>query len=182
MKMNKVFTAIMVLGVLAAVIWATAVFTRTDNPYFPPKPENTTLEFWICDDGSLVDWSGHDEVTGWMGAQEFLGKGYCVSEQGERPRVRVSYILTAWPDYADGGQYITTIEITDPAVSIYGLTVESEPAEFEQIMTSMGYKVELTNDNIQRAVRDRFIFSIYRGEMPEFRISAEVSNREGIMF
>ena len=94
----------------------------------------------------------------------------------------MSYILTAWPDYADGGQYVTTIEITDPAVSVYGLTVESEPAEFERVMKSMGYKVETIDDNFQRAIRDRFTFSIYRDDTPKFIISAEVSNREGIVF
>lgn len=182
MKMKKASVTIAALGVLSAVIWAAMVFIQPEQPYFPPKPENTTLEFWICDDGSLVDWSGHDEITGWMGAQEFLGKDYRMSEQGERPRVRVSYILTAWPDYSDGGQYVTTIEITDPTVSVYGLTVESAPAEFERVMISMGYKVESVDDSLQRAIRDGFTFSIYRGDTPEFRISAEIDNREGICF
>ncbi len=182
MKMRKVSIAIAILGVLFAVIWAAVVFTQPDESYFPPRPENTALEFWICDDGSLVDWSGYDEITGWMGAQEFLGKDYRMSGQGERPHVRVSYILTAWPDYADGGRYVTTIEITDPAVSVYGLTVESAPAEFERVMMSMGYKVESADDSLQRAVRDGFTFSIYHGDTPEFRISAEVGNCEGIVF
>ena len=182
MKMKKLSIAIAALGGLAVVIWAVVVFTQPDKPYFPPKPEDTTLEFWICDDGSLVDWRGYDEITGWMGAQEFLGKDYHMSEQGERPHVRVSYILTAWPDHTDGGSYVTTIEITDPAVSVYGLTVESEPVEFERVMTSMGYKVEQVNDSLQRAVRDGFTFSLHRGDTPEFSISAEVSNREGIVY
>ncbi len=179
MKMKKAFAAIAALGVLAAAIWAAAVFAE---PYFPPKPEDTALEFWICDDGSSIDWSGHDEITGWMGAQEFLGKGYHIDERGERPPVRVSYILTAWPDYADGGRYVTEIQITDPAVSVYGLTAGSEPAEFERVMTSMGYEVETAEDHIQRAARDGFLFSMYGGDTPELRISAEVGNRDGIVF
>ena len=96
--------------------------------------------------------------------------------------VRVSYLLTAWPDYADDGQYVTTIEITDPAVFVYGLTVESEPTEFERVMMSMGYKVELADNSIQRAVRDGFTFSICHGDTPKLVISAEVSNREEICF
>lgn len=182
MKMKKISVAIAALGVLAAAIWAAVVFTQPDKPYFPPKPEDTILEFWICDDGALMDWREHDEIHGLMGGREFLGKGYRASEQGERPPVRVSYILTAWPDYADGGSYVTRIEITDPAVSVYGLTIESEPAEFERVMTSMGYKVESVNGSLQLAVRDGFTFSLYRGDAPEFNISAEVSNREGICY
>lgn len=179
MKMKKSFVALVTLGCLVFVTCAVMASTR---PYFPPRPEDTALEFWICDDVSSIDWSGHDEITGWMGAQEFLGKDYHMSTQGERPNVRVSYLLTAWPDYADGGQYVTTIEITDPAVSVYGLTVESEPTEFERVMMSMEYKVELADNSIQRAVRDGFTFTIYRGDTPKFIISAEISNREGICF
>ena len=182
MKMKKISAAIAALGVLAAVIWAAVVFTQPGKPYFPPKPEDSALEFWICDDGRLVDWRGHDEINGLMGGREFLGKGYRKSEQGERPPVRVSYILTAWPDYADGGSYVTRIAITDPAVSVYGLTVESEPAEFERVMTSMGYKVESVNGSLQLAVRDGFTFSLYCGDAPELNISAEISNREGICY
>lgn len=182
MKIKRVAIAVVILGFLAAVIWAAAAFAQSQQSYFPPKPEDTILEFWICDNGALVDWKGHDEIGGWMGAQEFLGKGYHLNEQGERPHVRVSYILTAWPDYADGGRYITTIEITDPAVSVYGLTIESEPAEFERVMTAMGYKVESLADGLQKAVRDDFTFSLYHGNTPELSISAEVSNRDGIVY
>ena len=180
--MKKRSAAIAALGGVAAVIWAAVVLIQPNKTYIPPKPEDTALEFWICDDVSRVDWRGHDEIGGWMGAREFLGKDYRTGEQGERPPVRVSYLLTAWPDYADGGNYITTIEVTDPAVSVYGLTAESEPAEFERVMTSMGYKVEWVTDSLQRAVRDDFIFSIYHGSAPEFYISAQVGNREGIVF
>ena len=180
--MKKRFAVIAALGVAVAAIWAAVVLIQPGKPYIPPRPEGTALEFWICDDGSQVDWMEYDEIGGWMGAREFLGKGYHAGEQGERPPVRVSYILTAWPDYADGGSYITTIGITDPAVSVYGLTAESEPAEFERVMASMGYKVEWVTDSLQRAVRDNFIFSIYHGSVPEFYISAQVGNREGIVF
>ena len=180
--MKKRSAAIAALGIAAAAIWAAVVLRQLSKPYIPPRPEGTALEFWICDDGSQVDWREHDEIGGWMGAREFLGKGYRAGEWGERPSVRVSYILTAWPDYADGGSYITTIGITDPAVSVYGLTVESEPAEFERVMTSMGYKVEWITDSLQRAVRDGFTFSIYRGDAPELHISAQVGNRAGIVF
>ena len=157
MKVKKLIIVLAPLGILFVVICAVVSLTR---PYFPPRPKNTTLEFWICDDVSSVDWNGHDEITGWMGAREFLGKDYHMSTQGGKPNVRVSYLLTAWPDYADDGQYVTTIEITDPAVFVYGLTVESEPTEFERVMMSMGYKVELADNSIQRAVRDGFTLSL----------------------
>ncbi len=39
-------------------------------------PKDTTLEFWITEDVKDRDWTGHDEIYGWMGAREFLGSGY----------------------------------------------------------------------------------------------------------
>ena len=71
MKVKKLIIVLAPLGILFVVICAVVSLTR---PYFPPRPKNTTLEFWICDDVSSVDWNGHDEITGWMGAREFLGK------------------------------------------------------------------------------------------------------------
>ena len=68
MKVKKLIIVLAPLGILFVVICAVVSLTR---PYFPPRPKNTTLEFWICDDVSSVDWNGHDEITGWMGA-------YCV--------------------------------------------------------------------------------------------------------
>ena len=139
------------------------------------------LDRIVDNDGNMILMDGlvlQDEKI-W---REFLGKDYHMSTQGGKPNVRVSYLLTAWPDYADDGQYVTTIEITDPAVFVYGLTVESEPTEFERVMMSMGYKVELADNSIQRAVRDGFTFSICRGDTPKLVISAEVSNREEICF
>lgn len=183
MKMKKKYIAIAALAAVAVVVTLAVVLSK---PYIPPRPEDTTLEFWICDDVLQVDWSGHDEILGWFGAREFLGKGYHLKEGAEYPDmypdVWVSYKLTAWPDYSDGGNYITRIEITDPAVSVYGLTVESEPEEFERVMKSMGYKVEWTDTGIQGASKGRFIFLIDRGDEPVFRIIADVSNRKGIVF
>lgn len=145
MKVKKLIIVLAPLGILFVVICAVVSLTR---PYFPPRPKNTTLEFWICDDVSSVDWNGHDEITGWMGAREFLGKDYHMSTQGGKPNVRVSYLLTAWPDYADDGQYVTTIEITDPAVFVYGLTVESEPTELwgDRIFEKCGIRREEEGD------------------------------------
>ena len=64
MKVKKLIIVLAPLGILFVVICAVVSLTR---PYFPPRPKNTTLEFWICDDVSSVDWNGHDEITGCAG-------------------------------------------------------------------------------------------------------------------
>lgn len=168
-------------AVLTAAVWAWYALPGPDG-YIPPRPEDTQLEFWICEDVSETDWTGHDEIYGWFGAREYLGTGYSAGEQNERPGTRVSYIITAWPDYADGGSFVTGIEITDPAVSVYGLTVNSDPAEFDRVMESMGFEVREVNELYRSASRDGITFSLSGENAPELTITAEVSNREGLVF
>ena len=94
----------------------------------------------------------------------------------------MTYTVTAWPDYADGGAYVTTISITDPAVSVYGLTVSSSPDEFKRVFASMGYEVKTSGEGSVSAERDGFIFTLDLEDAPEVRVLALVTNREGIMF
>lgn len=104
------------LMLLIAVQFCFASCSQT--PAVPDKNTygETTLEFWITEDVADVDWSTHDEIYGWMGAREFLGSDYkkITGEGGidTKPTYHVSYVITAYPDYADGGQFVTDITVT----------------------------------------------------------------------
>lgn len=178
MKANKRIALILGAVLLAAGI-VTAAFTFRRGTTVPPRPKDTSLEYWICDDAAKIDWSGHQEVPGMMGGREFFGSGYHPEDTA-----RVLYTLTAWPDFADGGSYITRIRITDPAVSLYGLTVNSDFQAFREVFTSMGFRVEPVEDfpEVIRATRDGFTFTLSTGDTPELTVSARVTNRWGIQF
>lgn len=183
MKSKKCAAVILAAVLLAAGVAALIVFLRQDAYiYIPPRPEDTALEYWICDDVSEVDWSGHDQVPGWFGASEFLGKGYRLNEYGERPPVRVSYVVGFLSDEADGWSFVTKIDITDPAVTVYGLTVNSDFREFRRVMESMGYEVETVSEEYIRAVRDDFTFTLTAGDSPELTVSVRVTYPEGIFY
>ncbi len=81
-------------------------------------PEDTNLEFWITQDVSETDFSVYYEIVGWFGARQYYGSGYlpATDEDGNEvdPDYYVKYMITAWPDYADGGEYITAIDFNDP--------------------------------------------------------------------
>ena len=166
----------------------------TVTPSAGEMPRDTTLEFWITEDVKDKEWSGHDEIRGWMGAREFLGSGY-KKTQGEdgsdqHPDHYVSYVITAWPDYADGGQFVTDITITDPAVTVYGLTIGSTYEEFDAVFEPLGYELSWGEGAIKTrvATKDGITFRLTCAVdgnpdvVPVFRISAEVTNREGIVF
>ena len=170
------------------------VLTETGNSVSGEMPKNTSLEFWITEDVKDYNWTGHDEIYGWMGAREFLGSGYkkTQDEDGsdQHPEHYVSYVITAWPDYADGGQFVTDITVTDPAVKVYGLTIASTFEEFDAVFEPLGYELSWGEGTIKTrvATRDGITFRLTRAVednpdvVPMFRITAAITNREGIEF
>lgn len=170
------------------------VLTETGNTVSGEMPKDTTLEFWITENVKDRDWTGHDEIYGWMGAREFLGSAYKKNADADgsdqHPEHYVSYIITAWPDYADGGQFVTDITVTDPAVKVYGLTIASTFEEFDAVFEPLGYELSWSERAIKTrvATKDGITFRLTRAVednpdvVPQIRISAEVTNREGIVF
>lgn len=170
------------------------VLTETGNTVSGEMPKDTTLEFWITEDVKDRDWSGQDEIYGWMGAREFLGSAYKKNADADgsdqHPEHYVSYVITAWPDYADGGQFVTDITVTDPAVKVYGLTTASTFEEFDAVFEPLGYELSWSEGAIKTrvATKDGITFRLTRAVednpdvVPQIRISAEVTNREGIVF
>lgn len=170
------------------------VLTETGNAVSGEMPTNTSLEFWITDDVKNYDWTGHDEIYGWMGAREFLGSGYKKVEDAnaseQHPEHYVSYVISAWPDYADGGEFVTDITVTDPAVTIYGLTIASTYEEFDAVFEPLGYELSWSDGATETrvATKDGITLRLTCAVednpdvVPVFRISAEITNREGIVF
>lgn len=147
------------------------------------KPDDTNLEFWITENVENVDFSEYEEIYGWFGAREYLGRGYktIITEDGTptRPEVYVSYIITAYPDYADGGQYVTEIRIKDPKVTLYGLTINSSLDIIDDVFTNMGYKIDKLDELSHRATNRRITFTYGDGQIV---IQAKVTNRYNIVF
>lgn len=159
---------------------------------YAPRPDDTSLEFWITENVENVDFSQHNEIYGWMGAREFYGKGYSSAKDEDgndvRPEHYVTYLITAYPDYADGGQYVTRIDITDPSVSVYGLTVNSTIEEYDAVFRKMGYVISVEERGVNTvftATRAGITFELCirsDGSSRSLTIKAEVTNRQGIVF
>jgi len=156
----------------------------------PARPEDTNLEFWITQDVSKTDFSGYREIVGCIGAKQYYGSGYMPvkDENGYEtdPEYYVKHLITAWPDYADGGEYITLIEFTDPKVTLYGLTVDSSFDDFEQIFSKMGYEINRNSSKFSERITASkkgigFSFETVNGKR-KISIKAEVTNRKGIVF
>ena len=181
--MKKLF--ICIISATAAV----AIFSAcTAQSFVPERDENSALEFWLTDDVLQVDLSGYEFVPGWFGAEEFYNAELyptVTNEDGEpaAPEICVKYLITAYPDYADGGSFITHIEITDPEVEIYGVNCQSTLEQFDSVFTQKGYTVTATTSTLHVAEREGFRFSLWReGDEGKLQANAKVTNRDSIVF
>lgn len=163
----------------------------TKMPMPPTEPASEDLEFYITQDVGDVDFSSHAEIYGWFGAREFLGRGYetVPDEDGNPsyPEHYVSYVIGAYPDESDGGEFVTSIVITDPQVKYYDLTVNASAEAFRETFEGLGYAVEISvnaNGEVFSAKKGNLSVYLRRGEDVQATLSvrAEVTNREGIVY
>lgn len=193
-KKYAIALMIAMIALLLWLIWRVFLFSPISSK-IPAKPQDTALEFWIAENVEGVDWTGYDTPYGLFGGKAYLEKNYPLGLMDgniQIPKEHVIYTVTAWPDYSDGGAYITEIEITDPAISIYGLTVHSSFEEFDRVFGGQGYDISIDKNEYwenHRAAKKGTTFSLKSGVFCEsaesesvFTISAEVTNREGIVF
>ena len=177
----------------ASVYWFPKNFRSLDELWKTERPreiagsveiENTGLEYLITEKVDAGDFDGCDEISGWFGAREFLGKGYKAKtdENGmtHRPDVFVSYIITMYPDYSYGAQCVTGMCITDPKVTVFGLNCSSGIAEFDSKLESEGFTIEHTASSSTHQARKDDVLIFYGDG--EITIKAEVSNVNGIVF
>lgn len=152
-----------------------------------PVLETAGLEFEIAQRIEDSEFDGHDEIYGWSGAREFLGKEYKAippSEEGGMatlPEVYVSYIVTAYPDYSSAEQAVTGIRITDPKVTVFGHNVDTPVEEFDKTLQEKGFSIEQIGEGTRRKATKGDISISYGGEQP-IQIDAQVTNVESIVF
>ena len=127
-----------------------------------------------------------DEIDGHYGAREFLDQRYKVVIEEENggmrtpPDTYVSYIFTHYPDYADSEWAVTGIVIKDDNVKVFGKTISSDIRYLDQILAEKGFGVDTLGDGPRHLATCGDISISYGNG--EIRITAEVTNREGIMY
>ncbi len=145
-------------------------------------PGSTWLEFWITQEVTLSDFEQYQEKYGWFGANEFYGTGYVptMSEDNAQidPEYCVKYLVTSYPDYSSSKLAVTQITITDPSVTVYGLTMASPREELIATMEGLDYTTKEQGEELW-AKKGNITF---RFHAEYIRIVATVTNKEGIIF
>ena len=180
----------LLLPLLLLCITLLAMVGCTSNKILA-KPQDTTLEFWVTEKVTGEDFKDHYSVVGVFGAYVYFGKDYQPNEITEensdiQPKHCVTYTVTAYPDYSsNNGKFdtVTRIQITDPQVSIYGITCHTSLEEFDETMKELGCKVSKDSDRIHTATLGKMRFKLFsfNGE-GELSISVEVTNKHGIVY
>lgn len=147
------------------------------------KPE-TNLEFWIAENVEDVDFSAYQQRYGLMGGREYYGEGYMptLDENGEQidPEECVIYTVTKYPDYTSRNSHITRILITDPNVTVYGLTINSSNEDIKSTMENNGFRTkEIGNMGNVEWVKGKFSI---RFSKDSIGIRVEVSNFWKVQF
>lgn len=149
------------------------------------KPDDTTLEFWITEDVSSIDFSDYYARVDIFGAREYYGYGYhpvdVIESMDIPPEHCVIYTVSGYPDASDAWNYVTRIKITDPDISVYGITCNSSLEEFDEIMQGRGYEIYESSEMTHTATLEKVCFRLnsYNGQ-GQLIISVEVSNKWGI--
>ncbi len=150
------------------------------------KPEDTSLEFWVLQDVSDIDFSGHYKLHG-FGADFYYGKGYQPAEIIEDsaaipPEHCVIYTVSPYPDYSSGGQFVTRIAITDPQISVYGITCDSTLQDFDATFENLGCTIQDKGlIHIATYGKVKIALASY-DENKELTVWIEVTNKQGIDF
>ncbi len=157
-------------------------------PSYYIKPQDTQLEFWITEDVASVDFSAYSINPGWMGATEYYGKGYVDGDTEY-----VSYLVSAYPDYADGGSFVTRITVTDPEIEILGgLTASSSMDDWYVALRTLGFEMCENTDKLDEETEYKKEWSssdnkvnvtlTKRGNEYLWCISVVVTNRDNIIY
>ena len=119
-----------------------------------------------------------------FGGNMYYGTGYVPTldenEQQVDPEHCVIYTVTSYPDYMNKAQHITRIEITDPEIELYGLSINSSKEDIKNVMEEQGFTV-IEGEYGITAEKGKFTFD-FNKRSNSITIRVEVTNRSGIVF
>ena len=150
------------------------------------RPDDTNLEFWITQSVAFEDFKekGCTYLPGWFGADEYLDSRYVADTregQATAPDIHVTYLLTGYPDTIDG-KAITRIEITDPSITVYGLSLISTAEEIKTRMKGVADSISDMSENNARCVVFKIKNCSFGFASGIITISVPVTNNNNVQY
>ena len=152
------------------------------------KPSDTNLELWITEDVTNFDFSdfykepGNIEPFAYYGS-DYEPVGFEEDNDPILPEHKVVYLVGSYPDHSSKRQHVVGITITDPSITFYGITLESDKEEIKKAMIANGFELVFEADS-------SLVYSLYfKLDNISFRfyedyiyISAKVTNKDGVQY
>lgn len=118
----------------------------------------------------------------WFGAKEYLGSNY----EGTRldnggydvPKEHVTYLFSGYPDAKDD-YCCTNINITDPSVIVYGLSMESSFSSVCETMSNLGFYIDGKDTSFILAYKNNVTISFSKNGIT---LNAKSTNKSGIVY
>ena len=141
--MRKLFSLLLLLSMLTLMFSSCG----SNKDVKLEKPEDTNLEYWLLYNPYNKNWT---ELPNKYCHENFMWKSYLaqgyepvIDEDGNlsAPQHCVIYSTGNYPLSDMGLKRITSISITDPQVSVFGLTINSTREEIDEVMTKNGFEV-----------------------------------------
>lgn len=144
-------TVLIALTIVSALLVVLAG-CGADDVSLDVKPEKTNLEFWVKYE--VEDEESLGQRMWWNSSEPawYLAKGYEPSgfdKNGNANGLPEEYVLYAvypYPRNSDSKK-IVSIKITDPKISVYGITLNSSEADFEKTFKKLGCEISVSNAN-----------------------------------
>ncbi len=125
--------------------------------YYPPKPKDTNLKFWVGEKISIeereaygmtelprpgrfgggVDYLDSDYEAVMITA-DYVTEGYYFPSE---PGIYITYNFDNYPDLSTPRVYLTGIKFNDPNIYLFGLTINSTREEVDERLLSLGFKI-----------------------------------------
>ena len=174
----KKFVIAAIAALLAAALPLAAGCTDAYKKYADRINENADFELGFLKNSEMWDLSLLVHEDGWFGAEAYYNSGYTDGDMHY-----VKYIVTAYPDYADGGAYVTQIICTDPEVTFFNGCTIGDCEEMFDYLSEQGFEITNTDDvPCSVTTAGQGSLKITRELEKSVGFYYEVSNREGIDF
>ena len=179
-------TKFIIINLLLTLLLVACSSNKKDEDIYLDRPEDTNLEFWITQRVTFEDFEnkGCTYLPGWFGADEYLDSRY-VADTSEgmavAPEVHVTYLVTGYPDTLDD-KAVTHIEITDPSIMVYGLTINSTDAEISNRMSEITNSFSYVTTVYERYLSYNIKNCSFSFMSEKIVIDVPVTNNSGIVY